>query len=224
MSEMTLEVARREKTGSGAAKKLRRDGKIPAVVYGGDRDSMAITVGSRELTDLIRKGDHGIRSVFLLKLADSDQTRHAMIRDFQMDPISRRPTHIDFIRVNMDEKVHVTVPIHVTGTAKGVKQFGGILDFQLRELEVECLPADIPDEFVIDVTDMDINDVRRVSDLAIPPGAELYDVDEDRVVVSVAPKAIEEVEEPEEGIEEIAEPELIGRAKDEAEEKEEEED
>ena len=220
MSEMTLEVTRREKSGSGVAKKLRREGRIPAIVYGGDRDPVSISVGNKELSDLVRKGDHGIRSVFLLKLADSDQKRHAMIRDIQADPITRLPIHIDFVRVNMDEKVHVTVPIHIQGTPKGVKQSGGILDFQLREVEVECLPGDIPDEFVLDVSELDINDVLRVSDLSMPKGAELYDEDEERVVVTVSPKAVEEVEEPEEGLEAPTEPELIGKGRDEDEEDE----
>ena len=111
MAEVTLEVTRRERSGKEYAKKLRQDGKIPAVVYGGHKEPVAITVERKAVSDLIQKSDHGIRSIFLLKMSGTDQQRHAMIKDMQMDPISRRMTHIDFVRVVMDEVVRVTVPV-----------------------------------------------------------------------------------------------------------------
>src|SRR5688500_9881625 len=151
MAEVTLEVSKREATGKEIAKKLRRDGKVPAVVYGGHRDPVAITVDRKSVSELIQKSDHGIRSVFLLKMSGTDQQRHAMIKDVTIDPISRRMTHIDFVRVVMDEKVKVTIPVHISGTSIGVKE-GGLLDFQVRELHVECLPNAIPDAIEVDVT------------------------------------------------------------------------
>ena len=131
MAEVTLEVSKREATGKEIAKKLRRDGKVPAVVYGGRRDPVAIVVDRKSVSELIQKSEHGIRSVFLLKMAGTDQQRHAMIKEVTIDPISRKMTHIDFVRVVMDEKVKVTIPVHLNGTAIGVKE-GGVLDFQIR--------------------------------------------------------------------------------------------
>ena len=111
MAEVTLEVSRREQTGKEVAKKLRRDGKVPAVVYGGHREPVAIAVDRKSVSELIQKSEHGIRSVFLLKMAGTDQQRHAMIKDVTIDPMSRKMTHIDFVRVVMDEVVKVTVPV-----------------------------------------------------------------------------------------------------------------
>lgn len=216
MSEMTLEVARREKTGTGVAKRLRREGRVPAVVYGDDKDPISISVSARDMSDLINKSEHGIRSVFLLKLANSKQSRHAMVRELQLDPLTRSMQHVDFIRVNMDEKVHVMVPIHTEGKARGVKEDGGILDQQLREIEVECLPGDIPDEIVLDVSELGINDYIRLSDLQLPDEVELHDKPEDDpVIVGVVPKKEEVVEEDEEELDADAEPEVISKGKEE---------
>src|SRR3954469_17018457 len=151
MAEVTLEVERREATGKEVAKKLRREGRVPAVVYGGHRESVAITVDRKSVSELIQKSEHGIRSVFLLKMSGTDQQRHAMIKEVTINPISRKMTHIDFVRVLMDELVKVTVPVHINGLAIGVKE-GGLLDFQVREVHVECLPNAIPDSIEVDVT------------------------------------------------------------------------
>src|SRR3982751_1483497 len=102
MAEVTLEVSRREATGKEIAKKLRQKGKIPAVVYGGHREPVAIEVDRKSVGELIQKSEHGVRSIFLLKMTGTDQQRHAMIKDIQMDPISRKMQHIDFVRVVME--------------------------------------------------------------------------------------------------------------------------
>ena len=119
MAEVSLEVSRREQGGKNVARRLRAAGKVPAVVYGGHRDPVAIEVDRKNISELIQKSEHGIRSIFLLKMSGSDQQRHAMIKDIQIDPISRKMTHIDFVRVAMDEKVRVTVPVRVSGTEIG---------------------------------------------------------------------------------------------------------
>lgn len=183
MAEVTLEVERREATGKEIAKKLRRDGRVPAVVYGGHREPVAISVDRKAVSELIQKSDHGIRSVFLLKMAGTDQQRHAMIKDVTINPISRKMMHIDFVRVVMDEKVRVTVPVHLNGTAIGVKE-GGLLDFQVRELHVECLPNAIPDSVEVDVAPLGAHDYYRVKDLTMPEGVKVLD-DPERVVVGV---------------------------------------
>src|SRR5256885_15929954 len=142
MAEVTLEVTRRERSGKEQAKKLRQENKIPAVVYGGHKEPVAITVERKAVVDLIQRSEHGVRSIFLLKMSGTDQQRHAMIKDMQMDPITRKMTHIDFVREVMDEVVRLTIPVHVTGTALGVKQ-GGLLDFQTRGLPAESLPTPV---------------------------------------------------------------------------------
>lgn len=210
MAEITLEVTRREQTGKEIAKKLRRDGKVPAVVYGGHREPVAIAVDRKSVSELIQKSEHGIRSVFLLKMAGSDQQRHAMIKDVTIDPISRRMTHIDFVRVVMDEKIKVTIPVHLNGTAKGVKE-GGLLDFQVRELHVECLPNAIPDSIEVDVTPLEGHDYYRVKDLQLPEGVKVLD-DPERVVVGVT-HARAEVSEAAAEAAGAAEPELIKKGK-----------
>src|SRR5436309_15441626 len=192
MAEVTLEVTRRERSGKEIAKKLRAGGKVPAVVYGGHKESVPIEVDRKSVTELIQKSEHGVRSIFLLKMSGTDQQRHAMIKDIQIDPISRRMTHIDFVRVVMDEVVRVTIPVHVTGTAIGVKE-GGLLDWQVRDLHVECLPNAIPDKIEIDVTALGSHDYYRVSDLKLPEGVKVLE-DPERVVVGVTQMRAEVVE------------------------------
>jgi len=211
MAEVTLEVSQRETSGKEKAKKLRKEGKIPAIVYGGHRDPVSIVVDRKAVSELINKSEHGIRSIFLLKLSGGDKQRHAMIKDVQINPISRTITHIDFVRVIMDEVVRVTIPIHPTGIARGVKEMGGMLDFQVRELHVECLPNAIPDTIDIDVTELGIHDFLRISDLEVPEGVKVLD-DLDRVVVGVsAPRAEELPAETAEAA--VPEPEVIKKGK-----------
>jgi len=183
MAEVTLEVERREATGKEVAKKLRREGRVPAVVYGGHREPVAITVDRKSVSELIQKSDHGIRSVFLLQMKGTDQSRHAMIKEVTIDPLSRKMMHIDFVRVLMDEMVRVTVPIHLNGTAIGVKE-GGLLDFQVREVHIECLPNAIPDSIEVDISPLAHHDYYRVKDLTAPEGVKIMD-DPERVVVGV---------------------------------------
>jgi len=225
MSDITLEVQSREETGKNANRRLRATGLIPAVVYGGDLDPVAIQVDRRTLHDLFKQTG-GENAVFLLKLAGTDQKRHSMVRELTIDPITRQVIHIDFLRVLMTEKVKVQVPINLEGTPVGVKNEGGVLDFITREVEVECLPGDIPQTLELDVSDLEIGSHYEVKDLEVPAGVELM-VELDKVIVAVAHSRVAtEVEEAEaEAAEaglleaEEAEPELIGRAaEDEAEE------
>ena len=211
MAEVTLEVTRREITGKEIAKKLRRDGKVPAVVYGGHRDPVAITVDRKAVSELIQKSEHGIRSVFLLKMAGSDQQRHAMIKNLTINPISRKMEHIDFVRVVMDEMVKVTVPVHIVGTAIGVKE-GGLLDFQVRDLHVECLPNAIPDSIDVDVTSLAHHDYVRIKDLKLPEGVKVLD-DPERVVVGVTHAKADAVVDTAAAEAAVAEPEVIKKGK-----------
>jgi large subunit ribosomal protein L25 len=224
MAELTLEVSRREEQGKGAAGRLRREGKVPAVVYGGHRETVPITVDRKAVTDLIQKSEHGVRSIFLLKMAGSDQQRHAMIKEIQIDPINRKMTHIDFVRVVMDEVIRTTVPVHVNGSPIGVKE-GGLLDFQVRVLHVECLPNAIPDKIDVDISNLGMHQYIRISELVPPDGVKVLD-DPDRVVVGVTHVRAEEIPTPEAAAAAPAEavptePEVIPRGKKPEEEQEE---
>ena len=214
MAELTLEVLRREEAGKGPSRRLRQQGKVPAVVYGGHRDTVPIMVDRKAVTDLIQKSEHGVRSIFLLKMSGSDQQRHAMIKEIQIDPISRKMTHIDFIRIVMDEVVRTTVPVHVIGSPISVKE-GGLLDFQVRDLHVECLPNAIPDKVEVDISNLGMHQYFRISDLKAPEGVKILD-DPDRVVVGVTHLRAEEVPvAPEAAPAEAVpmEPEVIARGK-----------
>jgi large subunit ribosomal protein L25 len=192
MAEVTLEVSRREQAGKSIARKLRAEGRVPAVVYGAHKEPVAISVDRKAVTDLISKSEHGVRSIFLLKMAGSDQQRHAMIKDMQINPLNRKMEHIDFVRVLMDEVVRVTVPVHVTGTAPGVKA-GGMLDTQIRDLHIECLPNAIPDSIEVDISGLEMHTFIRVSELKLPEGVKVLD-DPERVVVGVTHIKAEVVE------------------------------
>ncbi|HEY2325354.1 MAG TPA: 50S ribosomal protein L25 [Thermoanaerobaculia bacterium] len=213
MAEVSLEVSRREQGGKNVARRLRAAGKVPAVVYGGHRDPVAIEVDRKNISELIQKSEHGIRSIFLLKMSGSDQQRHAMIKDLQINPISRKLQHIDFVRVLMDEVIRTSVPVHIGGTAIGVKE-GGILDWQVRELHIECLPNAIPDTIEADVSSLGVHDYLHVRDLKIPEGVKVLE-DPERIVVGVTHAKAEVVEAAavEGAAATAAEPEVIKKGK-----------
>jgi large subunit ribosomal protein L25 len=204
MKTIELTVERRDTRGKNAARRTRDGGRIPAVVYGAGRDTVPITVKARDLSDAFR-GGAGENAIFLLKLQGSDQSRHAMIRDLQRDPLSRRTLHLDFVRVLMDTKVRVRVPVEVVGVAKGVKTDGGILDFVSREIEIECLPGNIPEHLPVDVSELAIGDALRVADVPAPEGVEVVD-DAEKVVIHIVHPIHEEVVAAPEAVEAVAEP------------------
>lgn len=181
MSELTIEVQKREKTGKGANRRARSGGRIPAVVYGGGKESVSIEIDRKSMLDLMKKAGSE-NPIYLLKLGDSQ--RHAMIREVQTHPISRQVVHIDFQRVMMDQKVHVKVPVELVGVPYGVKNQGAVLDFVTREIEVECLPGDIPGHLELDVTGLHANQHAEARDVKLPQGVTLLD-SEDKVIASV---------------------------------------
>jgi large subunit ribosomal protein L25 len=222
MKTIELTVERRSTRGKNEARRTRAAKRIPAVVYGARKETVPITVDTRSLADAFR-GGAGENAIFLLKLQGSDQSRHAMIKDFQRDPVTRRPVHLDFVRVMMDTKIRVGVPVEIVGVARGVKVDAGILDIVTREIEVECLPGNIPDHLPVDVSDLGIGDALRVSAIPAPEGVEILE-DPERVVVHVAHPVQEVVAAPEvEAVEgAVAEPEVLRKGKAVAEEEGEE--
>jgi large subunit ribosomal protein L25 len=183
MKTIELDVEKRSTTGKNEARRSRADGQIPGVVYGAGKPTVPISVNRKALADVFREGA-GENAIFLLKLAGSDQSRHAMIRELQRHPVSRKPVHIDFVRVLMDVKVTVNVPVEIVGVAKGVKSDQGILDVVTREIEIECLPSDIPAHISVDVTELAIGDAIRISELPAVEGVTIVDNPE-KVVVHV---------------------------------------
>jgi large subunit ribosomal protein L25 len=213
MKTIELTVEKRSTNGKNEARRSRAAGRIPAVVYGAGKPNVPITVDRKALSDVFREGA-GENAIFLLKLGGSDQSRHAMIREMQRDPVSRRPLHIDFVRVLMDVKITVKVPIEVVGIAKGVKTEGGILDTVTREVEIECLPGNIPAGLAVDVNELAIGDALRISQIPAPEGVRIVDNPE-KIVVHVVHPAREE--EPAaaaaEGAAEPTEPEVLKKGK-----------
>jgi large subunit ribosomal protein L25 len=213
MTEMTIEVERREGKGKNENRRSRAAGKIPAVVYGGGRETVPILVDRKKMLELLKKSGTE-NAIFLLKLAGKE--RHTMVREVQLDPVSRQVVHIDFQRVLMTEKVRVQVPIELVGTAYGVKTQGGLLDFVTREVHVECLPGDIPQRLELDVTDLHVGQHIEAGVLKLPQGVTLLD-EPARVLVAMAHGRVEEVAAAP-AAEEAAEPEVIKKGKTEEEE------
>ncbi len=215
MSERTIDVTRRQTVGANANRRLRAAGKVPAVVYGGGKDTVPVQIDRKTLVDLLKSGGSE-NAIFLLKLADSGgQERHAMIRDLQVDPMSRQVVHVDFQRILMTEKIRVQVPVELTGTAYGVKVEGGFLDFVHREALVECLPGDIPRSIELDVTPLHVGQHVEARELQLPEGVSLAE-EPDRVIVSlVHAKAEAAAAAGGEGLIEAAkaEPEVVKRGK-----------
>jgi large subunit ribosomal protein L25 len=215
-----IEVDKRSETGKNAANRLRASGSIPAVLYGGGREmeTMPLTVPRKDLVNVLRKGLHD-NAIFKLKLKGTDQQRHVMIRDLTVDKITRAILHVDFVRILMDRKLRVKSGVEVAGVASGVKNQGGLLNIVTHELEVECLPADIPTSITVDVTAMNLHDSFRVSDLKLPDGVKVLE-SADRVIVHIGmPKAEETVAAVAEAVPGAGEPEVIKKGKKEEDEK-----
>ena len=209
--DLTIEGTRREETGRSANRRLRREEMIPAVVYGGGKEPISIQLPRKTLIDLFKSGGSENR-IFLLKLADTGQSRHAMIRDMQIHPITRKVEHVDFMRIDMAKRIRVRVHVTLEGVAYGVRTEAGLLDFVTREVEVECLPTAIPQEIKVDVTEVRVGQHLEVKDLKLPAGVKLIE-DEDRVIVSVAHAKVE-AEAAAAGTEAaVAEPEVIAKGK-----------
>ena len=160
----TLEAQPRTAGNKNAARRVRVEGKIPAVVYGAGQDSLSVAVDPRQVTRILNS-ETGHNTIFDLTL-DGAKTK-AMIVDWQYEPIKGKLLHIDVKRIAMDKKLAVMVPVELVGEPAGVKQQGGILEQMLREVEIECLPADIPTEFKVDVSGLALNQSLRAGELPI---------------------------------------------------------
>lgn len=216
MADKVLEATPRTEMGKNASRRLRARGRIPAVVYGHDMETVAVSVDPKDVVRILQS-DTGRNTIFQLQL--EGKPTDVLIRDYQLDPVKGNLIHADFQRVVMDEAMVFEVPIEVVGTAKGVKLGGGVLDLVLREIEVECLPGDVPEHIEVEVSELDIGDALRVSDLKVDTSKVQILSEPDLVVLTVVPPRVEEALPVTE--EEMAEPELVRKGKAEAEEEEE---
>ncbi len=215
MAEIILNVEKREKVGKQVSKQTRRMGKVPGIFYMHGEDSVAVSVDAKQLFNAIRTEG----SIVDLTFGTGDK-RKCVIREVQWDPIHVRPLHVDLMGIKLTEKLQVEVPIHLTGTAVGVKLSGGILQQILRDLPIECLPADIPAHVDVDVSNLEIGQNVRIENLNLDKIKILLDPSQ-TIAVVVPPKLTAEPTAVTEEAE-ITEPEVVGQKKEKDEEAEEE--
>jgi large subunit ribosomal protein L25 len=212
--EATLEAVVREGRGKNEANRLRAAGRIPAVVYGGQSagsgpTGTSVSVDPKVLSRILHS-DSGANTLISLKMAGGEQ--RVMVREYQLDPITHSLLHADFYALAMDRAITVTVPVQLTGEAPGVKLQGGIVDFVTRQISVECLPTDIPEHVIVDISQLMLNQAVRVRDLAAD--ARWKPVSEpDTMLVHVVALRVEEAPAADAAAPAAAEPEVIKKGK-----------
>jgi len=222
MEQIIVEATPRETRGKNAARRVRLTGQVPAVIYGGKSGSIAIEVNAKQLAAILRSPS-GHNTIFKVKIDKEQQT--AIVKDWLVDPVKGHLLHVDLLRIAMDVRMHVKVPVHTFGEAQGVKLQGGIFETVTREVEIECLPSDIPTEFRMDISHLMIGMQLRASDIQVDPEKMKMLTDPLRVLAHVVTLRVEE-EKPVEAVAAEAaavpaEPELIKKGKKETEEGEE---
>jgi large subunit ribosomal protein L25 len=217
MKEIVINAKARDKLGKEHAKKLRKKGIIPAVVYGAETAPLSLEVEAKSFHALLRSGV-GENVIITLNIDDQKNgNRKVLIREVQRDPVWGNILHVDFQQITLTKKLTLNVPIHLVGTPIGVQQDGGILQHVLRELEIECLPTDIPEKIEVDVSNLRIGDSIHVGDIRLE-GVELLS-DPQGSIVSVVPPTV--FKEPEVAPAAVAEePEVITEKKEEEEKEE----
>lgn len=213
---MTAEV--REKAGKGVARGLRRNKRIPAVLYS-HGNSMPISMVNKDVTKVLNMegGEHALINLTLEGGSEAGE-RLALIKDYQLDPISGSLLHLDLMEVAMNEKVKLPVAVHITGNSIGVKE-GGIFQYGLRQLEIECLPTNIPDSINVDITNLNVNESLHVRDIKAPEGVRII-TDGDATVATIQPPMSAEKLEAMLAAApsaEAGEPEVVGKKKEEGE-------
>jgi len=218
LEQNTLEAQPREAGTKNHARRVRREGKIPAVIYGAGKESLPISVDPRQVTRILNS-ETGHNTIFDLALTGGERSK-AMIVDWQYEPIKGKLLHIDLKRIALDKVLRVSVPIFLVGEAAGVKQEGGIMEQMLRELEIECLPGDIPSHIDADVSQLTFGKVLRVAELSHSDKIKVL-TDANQPVAHVTSVKEEVVATPEATAAEAAapaEPEVIKKGKQETEE------
>ena len=211
MERVSLSAHVRTATGKSGARRARSEGCVPAVLYGRGRTPRALSVGRKDLLSALRTA--GRNALIDLRIAQDGeaQAETVMIEEIQRDHIKREILHVDLHLISLTERLEVSVPVVLTGTPEGVAAGTGILEQVLREVEVRCLPTQIPDRFTVDVSGLRVGASMHVSDLTVGEGIEILTPPEEVLATVVAP-AVEEEVAPAAEVEAAAEPEVVGRA------------
>jgi len=194
MGEAKLVVEGREGRGKGVARRLRMQGMVPGVVYGGGREATPIRLEVAQFERLLATSHGGINTLIDLEGSSAASGRTVIAKELQREPIRGSLMHVDFYEVNLREKIEVSVPVHLDGTAQGVV-LGGVLDQQLREVELLCLPGSIPDDLRADVSGLELGDSLHVSELALPEGVEILTDSELPIATVLTPRGLRDAEE-----------------------------
>jgi large subunit ribosomal protein L25 len=209
--KIVVEASTRETRGKNEARRLRLTGKVPAVLYGGKGEAVTLAVNAKQVGNILRS-ETGHNTLFQVDVAGKHEP--AILKDWLVDPITGRLLHVDLLRIAMDVRMRVKIPVHTFGDPSGVKVQGGIFEVVEREIEIECLPADIPSEFRADVSGLALNDALRAGDIAIDAQKMKLITDKDRVIAHVVTLKVEE-EKPADAAAAAtpAEPEVIKKGK-----------
>jgi large subunit ribosomal protein L25 len=219
METFTVEGKVREERGKNAARRIRVTGMVPATLYGGKKDAVSLTVSAKQVARILRS-ETGHNTIFSVKVEGGAEER-AMLKDWQVDPLRGGLLHVDLLRIAMDVRMRVRVPVHTFGEAQGVKLQGGVFETVTREVEIECLPGDIPEEYRIDISGLMIGNQLRAGDLPIDGVKVKLLTDPVRVIAHVVTLKKEEEPTPEAAVAAetaAAEPEVIKKGKKETEE------
>jgi len=194
VGEFTLGVELREGRGKGVSRKLRAAGRIPGICYRRNAESIAVSLDPNELDRLLRKASSGINTLIDLTVAGGGDFdgRQVLIKELQRNPISGAYLHADLYAVDLKQTIHISIPVQLKGSAIGVTLGGGILDHATRELDVECLPDAIPEEFAVDVSELEIGQSIHVRDIEVLEGVEILNDRDVSIVSVVAPAVVEE--------------------------------
>lgn len=223
MQQVKLEAQKRDSSGKGAARGMRRAGQIPAILYGRKNEVIPIRIEERGFKDFLQ--NYGENAFINLEIANHG-SENVMVKEIQRDPVSNELLHTDLLRISMDEPITSAATIILVGSAPGIQE-GGILEFPHRQLTLRCLPTLLPEEIEVDINGLDIDDRLSVEDISLPEEIEILD-DPNTRIVAVVPPRIEEEPEAEEDLEEQiegdedAEPEVISRRSDDEEDADEE--
>ena len=216
-TQIVVEAAPRAQRGKNEARRLRLTGKLPAVLYGGKGDAIALSVNAKQVGAILRS-ESGHNTLFQVDLGGKHEP--AIVKDWLVDPITGKLLHVDLLRIAMDVRMRVKVPVHTFGEPSGVKVEGGVFETVTREVEIECLPADIPTEFKVDVSGLMLNKQLRASELPLDTAKMKLITESERVIAHVVTLRVEE-EKPVEAVvadaAAPAEPEVIKKGKKEVE-------
>jgi large subunit ribosomal protein L25 len=215
---MIISAEKREERGKNVARRIRREGNLPAILYGSESDSVPLILNKKDIFNIL-KSETGENTIF--QVSFQEQKQNVMIKDYQQDVVTDEIQHVDLIRIAMDKAIRVDVPVNLIGEAVGVKTEGGFVDFVTREIEVECLPKDIPENIDVDITELHLNQSFKVEDLEAIQGVKITS-ESQLAIVMIQTSAAEEavVEEEEELMAEEGQPEVIKKEKTEEESRE----